>query len=96
MVGHLAILHGKRHAVIFNSAYVGHSTLIPVVSILHLRNMVSPFTYEELFKTDRGVNMGQPEATFISFHGLWNEDEVGSGLKDWITSSACPDPITSV
>ena len=45
---------------------------------------MSSYTYEELFKTDRGVNMEQPEATFISFRGLWNEDEVGSGLKDWI------------
>ena len=34
--------------------------------------------------------MGQPEATFISFHGLWNEDEVGSGLKDWIQTSRPP------
>ena len=31
--------------------------------------------------------MGQPEATFISLRGLWNDEEVGSGRNDWTMSS---------
>lgn len=59
-----------------------YSMLIPTVSIRHFRNIVSSFTYDLLFKTDIGTNWGQPEATFISFLGLWNELEAGSGRKD--------------
>ena len=42
--------------------------------------------------TDRGANMGQPEAMFISFLGLREEEEVSSGLKDGLCSwlRLCP------
>ena len=57
----------------------GHSTLVPVVPCI-------PALKKHGVNRSIGGSMGQSEAIFISFRGFWNEDEVGSGLKDWITS----------
>ena len=43
--------------------------------------MVSSLTYEGLERTERGANLGHPEATFMSDSGLQNEEDVASGLK---------------
>ncbi len=51
---------------------------------VHLTFEEQGMTWEMLSR----ANVGQPEATFISSRGLWNEEEVGSGRNDW-TMSRC-------
>lgn len=53
-----------------------------------LMKMASSRTYEFLASIlETGQKRGQPLAMFMSLTGLWNEDEVTSGLKASITCS---------
>ena len=64
------------------SIWVGVVLFFP----LQIAAILLPFlTYEELERTERGANLGYPDATFMSDFGLQNEEDVASGLKHCMT-----------
>ena len=71
------VTHGITICIYMNI----HGGRSPVLSTMHLRNMVLFLVYEGLLSPERSANLGQPEAIFMSALGLQNDEDVGSGQK---------------